>query len=151
MAIQRFKLVSGPTHIQNVPEAASQTFLAGDLVFMSSDAVTICTGTAQGGSGIFGVAAANATSTTGAKVAVYVVSPEQVWRAFPATTVVPTASFDVGVDYKLPQASAGAAVVGGAGADAVVASFDYNGNDGTSAGDPILIRFDADACQARLG
>ena len=151
MAVQRLKLVSGNANIQNVPEAASQSFLAGDLVFMSSDAVTICTGTAQGASGIFGVAAANASGTTSAKVAVYVATPEQVWRAFPSTSVVPTASFDVGVDYKLAQSSAGAGVLGAAGADAVIASFDYAGNDGTTAGDPILIRFDADACQARLG
>jgi hypothetical protein len=151
MAIPRFKLVSGPTHIQNVPEAASQAFLQGDLVFMSSDAVTICTGTAQGASGIFGVAAANASGTTGADCPVYVATPEQVWRAFPGTSIVPTASFDVGVDYKLAQSSAGAGVLGAAGADAVIASFNYGGNVGTTAGDPILIRFDADACQARLG
>jgi len=111
MAIPRFKLVSGKANIQNVPEAATQSFLAGDLVFMSSDAVTICTGTSQGASGIFGVAAANASGTTGANCPVYVVTPEQQWRAFPATTKKPTTAFDIGVDYKLAQASAGAVKV----------------------------------------
>ena len=151
MAVQRLKLVSGNGNIQNVTEGTTQTFYAGDLVDLASGVATICTGSSQGAAGIFGVAAANSSATTGAKVAVYVASPEQVWRAFPATTVVPTTGFSAGVDYHLGQSSAGAAVLGTAGADAVVVGFDYGGCDGTTAGDPILIRFDTDACQARIG
>lgn len=152
MAIPRFKLVSGKPNVQYLPEAASQSFSAGDLVVLSSGAVQIVSATGAGASGIYGVAAENASGTTSADVAVYVVTPEQVWRAFPNSAVIPSASFSLGVDYKIKQTTTnGGEVSAAAGADAIVVGIKYGGNDGTSAGDPILIRFDSDACQGILG
>ena len=151
MANPRFKLVDGPENLREFPEGSTQAFLAGDLVFMSSDALVICTGASQGAAGILGVAAKDASGTAGTMIPVYVATPEQVWRAYPAATKKPTANFDRGVDYKIGQASAGAAALGAAGTDAVVVSFNVGMSDGTSAGDPILIRFDQAACQGIQG
>jgi hypothetical protein len=90
-----------------------------------------------------GVAAADASGTTSADIPVYMFSAEQVWRAFVNTAVTPTASLTVGVDYKVKQASVGAAEVStAAGTDVVVYSLKAEGKDGTSAGDPILVKID---------
>ena len=136
------------------PEAASQSFNAGDLVYLASGRVTICTGTAQGALGIFGVACRDGITSTGTAypdTPVMVITPEQEWRAYPATSVVPATGLDAGVGYKLPQASAGAGYVGGAGSDCVVVKLKAMGKDGTTAGDPVIIRFSSTACQSIEG
>lgn len=150
MAIHRFRLVSGCDNVIGVPEANSQSFLAGDLVFLSSGQVKICTGTAQGAAGVYGVAQkAGANDTANAYTPVLMVTPEQLWKTFVATGSTVAAAVSPGVDYKLAQSSAGAGVIGAAGADCVVMSYDRR--DGTVTGGTAIIRFDHDACQGVIG
>jgi hypothetical protein len=147
VAIERFQLYRGKPNLQDFKEGATQTFNRGDIVKLSSNLVVIATGTGLGNV-ILGVAAADASGTTSAKIPVYVVTPEQEWRAFPKSTKKPT-SFSLGVDYKIKQASAGAAEVStstNAAADVVVVAHALKNNDGTTAGDPMLVRFDVASC-----
>jgi hypothetical protein len=108
---------------------------------MSSNAVVVATGTGISAD-MLGVAGKDATGTTGSAIPVYVFSPEQVWCAYPNTAKKPT-SFSIGVDVKIKQASVGAGEVStAAGADAIVYSHKAQGKDGTTAGDPMLIKID---------
>ena len=146
MAIEKFQLFRGKPNLQDFKEGATQTFNRGDIVKLSSNLVVIATGTGLGNV-ILGVAAADASGTTSAKIPVYVVTPEQEWRAFPKSTKKPT-SFSLGVDYCIKQASAGAGHVStGAGADVVVVAHAVKSKLGTTAGDPMLVRFDVASCK----
>jgi len=154
MAVKRFSLYRGKPNVSMFPEAASQSFNAGDLVYLVSGRVTICTGTAQGALGIFGVACRDGVTSTGTAypdTPVMVITPEQEWRAYPATTVVPSTGLDAGVGYKVAQSSAGAGVLGAAGSDCVVVKLKAMGQDGGTAGDPVIIRFCSTACQSIEG
>jgi hypothetical protein len=148
-------LHKGDPQVVGFPEANSQSFLAGDLVFLSAGLVKLATGTGLGASSILGVAMKNGTNNTAATGAgthtpVAVVHPSQHWIAFPNTAVVPTASFTIGVDYKIKQTAAGAGEVSAAaGADAVIVG--WHRRDGNAAGETMIIKFDADACQLDLG
>jgi hypothetical protein len=146
VAIEKFQLFRGKPNLQDFKEGATQSFNRGDIVKLSSNLVVIATGTGLGNV-ILGVAAADASGTTSAKIPVYVVTPEQEWRAFPKSTKKPT-SFSLGVDYKIKQASAGAGHVSTAGgADVVVVAHAVKNNLGTTAGDPMLVRFDVASCK----
>jgi hypothetical protein len=141
LAVPRFSLVSGPENLRIFDEKASQTFKRGDILVLSSNQVKLATGTGISAD-MLGVAAADASGTTAADIPVYVFSSEQVWRALPNTAKKPT-SFSLGVDYKIKQTAVGAGEVStAAGADAIVYSYSAEGNDGTTAGDPMLIKID---------
>jgi len=144
--------MKGKTNIRAYPEKNSQAFEAGDLVMLSSGQVALWTGTDIAAAGVAGVACADgANNTANANTPIYVITPTQEWRAFPATTKKPT-SFTVGVDFKVAQASAGAGYVGtAAGAGAVVVSVKAKGEDGATAGDPMIIRFSNAGCQLLEG
>jgi hypothetical protein len=143
--------VSGPENIRLLGEKASQTFKRGDILKMSGSLVQLATATGISAN-MAGVAAADASGTTSADVPVYMFSAEQVWRAFVNTAVVPTASFTVGVDYKVKQASVGAGEVSAtAGTDVVVYSLKAEGQDGTTAGDPILVKIDSSQIGPSIG
>ena len=142
MAIKRFELYRGKPNVVAHPEKNSQSFLAGDLIKISSGQVALWTGTDIGAAGVFGVACKNGVNdTNNSDTPVMVITPTQEWRAFPATSVAPTASFSVGVDYKVAQASAGAGYIGAAGVGCVIAKIKAKNQDGTTAGDPMIIRF----------
>lgn len=62
--------------IQHWPEAASQTFILGDLLAFSTDSYGVVKAGADPTADIVGVAAEAATGTTGNKVAVWLAGPE---------------------------------------------------------------------------
>ena len=149
---RRFELMKGKTNIRAYPERNSQAFEAGDLVKLSSGQVALWTGTDIGAAGVAGVALADgANDTANSDTPIMVITPTQEWRAFPATTKKPTTAFSVGVDYKVAQSAAGAGVMGAAGAGAVVVSVKAKGEDGATAGDPMIIRFSNAGCQLLEG
>lgn len=84
----------------HVPEGATQTFKAGDLVYMTSGAVKIVTSDQT----VFGAAAENASGTTGTSIAVYPADPATVWTAQVDTT---SAASQVGGKYGLNIGTAG--------------------------------------------
>ena len=153
MATPRFELFTGPTNIEQHPEANSQSFLRGDLVYLSSSQVTVCNGTGIGASGIYGVAMKNAVNNSvNAMTPVSVISPDQIWRCFPTSTITPSTDLSIGVDYQIKQTAVGAGeLTDSAGTDAVVRSWLYKNSTGATAGDPVYISFDSTACQASEG
>lgn len=83
------------------PEAASQSFKAGEFVYLASGKVTVC---ADDAVAILGMAAHDASGTTDANVIVYLAHPDNVFEAnvyhgTPASAV--TAITQVGVNYAL--------------------------------------------------
>lgn len=87
------------------PEAAEQSFKAGEFVYLVSGKVTVC---ASNGTTILGMAVADASGTTDEDCEVYVANGDTVFEAnvghgTPASAV--TAITDVGVCYALLVAS----------------------------------------------
>jgi hypothetical protein len=102
LAGKKFRLWSGPPHLQKFKEGGStQTFKEGDPVKHSSGVVVIATD----GNDITGIAAGKATGTSGSDCYVYVVTPEQVWSAY--TSGTPATSTHVGNGYDLANFTAG--------------------------------------------
>lgn len=96
------RTVSGGAGITGVfPEAASQSFKAGEFVYLVSGKVTVC---ADDATSILGMAAHDASGTTNTNVIVYLAHPDNVFEAnvyhsTPASAV--TAITQVGVNYAL--------------------------------------------------
>lgn len=76
--VSKFEDIVGK--IQNLPEAASQSFKKGACVVLSSGKVT-ASGSDIGGAAIFGIAMADATGTTDAVCPVLVVDNTMVFEA----------------------------------------------------------------------
>lgn len=89
-----FRYQEGPVDIREYPEAATQSFKAGDIVYLVSGKVTI----SDTDQHIWGIALADATGVTDTKTLVHVVHPDQIW-AVPSDDV--TAQANVGNNYGL--------------------------------------------------
>lgn len=86
--------------IVHVPEGATQTFKAGDLVYMTSGTVKIATSDQT----VFGAAVCDASGTTSTSIPVYVADPSTVWTAQVDTT---SAASQIGAKYGLNIGTAG--------------------------------------------
>jgi len=95
-----FRYHSGPVRIIDALEASSQSFVAGDLVYLSSGAATLVTNDLT----IMGVALKASTNTTTghATIPVQVITPETLFVAEVDTT---SATTQVGEDYGLNTAT----------------------------------------------
>lgn len=155
MASHRFKLVKGNPNIELFLGTAAQVWAAGDLVYMYDGGLKIVdtSGSGISAASALGVVQETTASATAKLYPVSVITPEQVWRAFPTSTVTPSSDLEPGVDYTIEQTDTLLGeVTSTEGANAVFIREDINiGSDGTSAGDPILIRFDSAVCQATEG
>ena len=171
-----FVLKDGPPNIEQFEEAASQSFNRGDPISIATGALTQFTTPSTTGAtssisvGIIGIAAADASGTTGALCPVYVISPEQVWEAHCKKGVKPStkATYYEGVNCKLNYlASASYTLSDGngntnktdvaawyiesaaasAGAGVVIMKY-RRGEEGTKGG-RMLVRFTSTACDAQ--
>lgn len=105
MATMGFRPWPGPNpdNIVHLPEAATQTFVAGDLVIISSGKVAVMTDDDD----IFGIALKSASGTTDTMLPVYVITPGDKFIAQASTT---TAETNKGVAYALVVTSGSMAV-----------------------------------------
>lgn len=108
ISLQRMKAIgtiSGNSpEIRYYPEAASQSFKAGELVYLASGKVTIC---GADPSLILGMAMEDATGTTNTDLAVAIANKDtvfegNVYHGTPASAI--TAITDVGTDYGVVNA-----------------------------------------------
>lgn len=81
MATMGFAYIEGPTHLMEYPQAASQSFKKGDLVYLVSGAVTIIAADTR----IGGVAMEDA-GATGDMIQINKIMPDQLWVAEADTT-----------------------------------------------------------------
>lgn len=95
------------------PEAATQTFKRGDLVYLSSGSVTVAAGApanVASGTKLLGIALKDASGATGASVPVALANPNLRW-VLPVTHATPasaaTAITQVGATYELERTAAG--------------------------------------------
>lgn len=102
VAVRVVKTISGNSPmIRYYPEAASQSFKAGQFVYLSSGKVTVCSDDA---SSILGLAVSDATGVTDSECAVYIANTDtifegNVYHSTPASAV--TAITQVGEQYAL--------------------------------------------------
>jgi hypothetical protein len=104
-----------PTEERQYPEAASQTFKRGDLVYLVSGLVTVAATAGVGnnvaaGTKVLGIALKDASGTTSAAVPVAIANANFRWtlpvtHATPASAV--TANTQVGTAYELERTAAG--------------------------------------------
>ena len=137
-----FELWSGPSNIKEFPEEASQSFAKGDLVILDSTGeVEIATN----GADVYGVAAEDASTTTGTMIKVHVVTPTQVWSIESAGT--PAASH-VGLPFDVENFTTGLTTVdlSSAGTDLVIQSLDPR--DTAASGTRVLVSFVPDSCDS---
>ena len=71
-----FAYIEGPTHLMEYPQAASQSFKKGDLVYLVAGAVTIIAADTR----IGGVAMEDA-GATGDMIQINKITPDQLWVA----------------------------------------------------------------------
>jgi len=145
MATMGFKLKYGNPNIRYIKEAAgTQTFVAGDLVYLASGAVTVIANDDV----IFGVAQEDASGTTGTLLPVSIISPEQTWvAAFDDTT-----STDyVGEDYGLNITSDSMSVNLGETTNTAVTIIDLDPRDGAKSLGRVLIQFVPAVLQGYIG
>ena len=139
MSTMGFEYYSGPNNIVSALEANSQTFVAGDLLYLNSGAATIATTSQE--TQIFGVALKNATNvTTGnAAIPILVICPETLFVAQADTT---TAVTQVGEDYGLNYTSGSMSVdIGDTTSTSVrIEALDSRDAVGTSGG-RVVVRF----------
>ncbi len=138
MATFGFRPYPGPiaSHITVLPEAATQTFVTGDLVIISSGKVAVATDDDD----IFGIALNDASGTTDTDVFVYVPGPGEKFIAEASTT---TAQTNVGVAYALVMTSGSMAVNPGSTTTAAfyIDSLDPRDGATTGAGGRVIGRF----------
>lgn len=145
MATIGFVWLDGPVDVREAPEAASQSFVKGDLVYLVGGALTVIANDQK----IAGVALQNASGTTGTILKFHAIHPDQLWIAQSDTT---TAQAHEGEDYGLNTASGNMSVdIGDTSTVAVVVNqVDPAQAVGTSGGKYIL-RFKAAVCQMITG
>jgi predicted RecA/RadA family phage recombinase len=95
----------GVYEIRRYPEAASQSFKKGELVYLASGKVTIC---GADPSLILGMAMEDATGTTDTSIAVAIANKDtvfegNVYHGTPASAI--TAVTDIGTDYGVVNAN----------------------------------------------
>lgn len=143
MAAPRMQLVSGPDNIMLFPEGAAETFLRGDIVLITSGLIEdTFDATAIGATAKLGVAMADHDSS-GAMIPVSVFSSDQVWQMYAGATIVPNTLYP-GVDYEVSQSAAGTAAMTDGTSTTCVVLYSYKamGQDGSTAGDPVLVRIE---------
>ena len=138
MATMGFRPYPGPIadRITVLPEAATQTFVAGDLVIISSGKVAVMTDDDD----IFGVALNDASGTTDTDVSVYVIHPGDKFIAEASAT---TAVSNQGVAYALVVTSGSMAVNPGSTTTAAfyIDSLDPRDGAHTGSGGRVIGRF----------
>jgi hypothetical protein len=138
MATMGFRPYPGPIadRISILPEAATQTFVQGDLVIISSGKVAVATDDDD----VFGVALHDASGTTDTDVHVYVIQPGDKFIAEASTT---TAVTNQGVAYALVVTSGSMAVNPGSTTSPAfyIDSLDPRDGATTGAGGRVIGRF----------
>ena len=141
-----FAWLDGPVDKRSAPEAASQSFKKGDLIYLVAGAVTIIAADSK----IAGVALQDASGVTGTIIMFHAIHPDQLWIAQLDTT---TAQAYEGEDYGLNYGTAGSMAVdiGDTSTVAVV----INQLDPAQAvgkdGGKVILRFKAAVCQMITG
>ena len=171
-----FVLRDGPPNVEQFEEAATQTFIKGDPVSIATGALTQFTtpystaATSAIETGILGIAAADASGTTGALCPVYVISPAQLWEAHCKKGVKPStiATYYEGTNCKLNYLASTAytlsdgnsntittdvaawyieSAAASAGGGVVIMKY-RRGEEGTKGG-RMLVRFTSHACDGQ--
>lgn len=141
LAAPRFQLVSGPDNIREFPEGTAETFLRGDIVLISSGLIEdTLDATAIVGGAKLGVAMAD-NSASGDMIPVSVFSSDQVWQCYAGAAITPNTLYP-GVDYEVSQSAAGTAAMTDGTTTTTVVLYSYKamGQDGSAAGDPVLVK-----------
>ena len=147
MATSGFHLAYGDPDIRYIAEADTQTFVAGDIVYLSSGQVTICSDDAT----IFGVVqSASATDTNNVPVPVSIISPTQIWIA--EFDDAQTAAY-IGEDYGLNIGTGDSDVDLGETTNTAVTVVDLDPRDGvtTAARGRVYIKFLPGVLQHMIG
>jgi hypothetical protein len=105
------RLAEGPDNIQNFSEGSTQAFNRGDLVKLSSGKVvqfttpSDSTKTTTISTGIWGVAARDASGTANTLIPVHVIIPAQVWEIHAQQGKRPStkATYDEGKNVKCTE------------------------------------------------
>jgi hypothetical protein len=138
MATIGFQPYPGPIadRISWLPEAATQTFVVGDLVIISSGKVAV----ASDDDDVFGIAMKAATGTTNTSIPVYVIHASDKFIAEASDT---TAVSNQGVAYALVMTSGSMAVNTGSTSSAAFYIDHLDPRDGatTGAGGRVIGRF----------
>jgi hypothetical protein len=134
--------VSGPDNIQKFKEGTAETFLRGDIVSISSGLIEDTLDAAAISGPLLGVAMAD-NDASGVLIPVSVFTSEQVWACPTDSGVTPSGLYE-GVDYEVSQSAAGTAVMTSGTSTVTVVLYSYRamGRDGTTAGDPVLVKID---------
>lgn len=84
-------------YVRSYPEAASQTFKAGELVTLSSGAVAAAAATGS----VLGIALKDASGTAGTSIPVHVITPEDLVRirVYNGTSIVSSDNATLGASY----------------------------------------------------
>jgi hypothetical protein len=145
MATIGWRYLSGPVEVQTFPEdATSGSFVAGDLVGLSSGELILAT---QYKDTNVGVALADHTDTAGTKIPVMIINPLQRWIVAADTT---TAATMVGAQYGFNVTTDNNAVdLSQTTADGgvVIEALDPRDGAHTGSGGRLIVRFTAAACQ----
>jgi hypothetical protein len=131
-----FQYYDGPKAIVGLPEAASQTFVSGDLVQMASGSVAISTTYAT----IWGVALSKASGTTDNTVYIDVIMPGSRWVAQCSAA---TAETQKGNGYDLSYTSGSMCVNQGSNSykNFIIEELDPRQGADSSAGGLVIGRF----------
>lgn len=144
MTTSGIKYHSGPVRIIEALEASSQTFAAGDLVYLNAGVVTLCTDDQN----IMGIALKPSTTVTSAwtTIPVQVITPEALFVAQVDTT---SALTQVGEDYGLNTATTQCHAVDiGDTTTTCVRVERLDPRDGASATGRVIIRFNTVSLQS---
>lgn len=138
MATSGFQLAYGNPNIVYAPEhTTSNSFVAGDLVYLNSGLVALCADDDT----VFGVAAADYSGTHDTSVPVYVITPDQTWIVEMETT---SAEAHAGEDYAVNLTAGSQSVDVDATGSIVV--IDFFEPVGTATG-KVLVKFSPDVLQ----
>ena len=138
MATSGFHLAYGDPDIRYIAQTGStaDSFVAGDLVYLSSGLVTIC----DADTSIFGIAQAPCTGTALTLIPVSVISPSQTWicELDGAQTTA-----NIGVSYGLTVGTGDSDVKTSETTNTTITVVDLDPRDGvtTAAGGRVYVRF----------
>jgi len=134
MATMGFRLAEGNPLVKIYPEASSQSFAAGDLVYLVSGKVTVVAADTD----LYGIAGKAASTTADTEIPVYIITPEQTYMCEIDTT---SAVAHVGVDYGLNITSGSMAVNQGEESTTSVTVVDLVDVAGTTSHPRVLVKF----------
>lgn len=137
MATIGFQLAYGNPEVRYIPEADTQTFYVGDLVYLNAGQVTVV----ANDDAIFGVAAKNsAADTNNVATPVYIIDPSQTWIA--EFDDAQAAAY-IGEDYGLNVTAGSMSVNLGETTNTSVTVVDLDPRDGvtTASGGRVYVKF----------